>query len=109
MSRRLIGSGFLLSLAAVAGPSASQGAEPASRPPLASSVDLDAFDCRTLLQMEGDNRNNAILFLHGYVSGQMRQTKIELGPMAEATDRIIDQCIDKPSDNALAVFARNHR
>jgi hypothetical protein len=72
-----------------------------------STVDLTALDCRTFLQMEGDNRNNTVLFLHGYVSGQAKQTKIELAPISEATDRIVNQCIDKPSDNLLSVFTRN--
>jgi hypothetical protein len=77
--------------------------------PAMATVDLATLDCRTFLQMEGDNRNNTVLFLHGYVSGQAKQTRIELGPVAEATDRIINQCIDKPSDNLLAVFTRNRR
>jgi len=68
-----------------------------------------ALDCRTFLQMEGENRDNTVLFLHGYVSGQAKQAKIELAPISEATDRIINQCIDKPSDNLLSVFTRNRQ
>ena len=79
------------------------------RAPIMSTVDLTTLDCRTFLQMEGDNRNNTLLFLHGYVSGQAKQTKIDLGPVAESTDRIINQCIDKPSDNLLAVFTKNRQ
>ena len=74
-----------------------------------STVDLMTLDCRTFLQMEGENRDNTVLFLHGYVSGQAKQTKIELAPISEATDRIINQCIDKPSDNLLSVFTRNRQ
>jgi hypothetical protein len=78
-------------------------------PPILSTVDLATLDCRTFLQMEGDNRNNTVLFLHGYVSGQGKQTKIELGPISEATDRIINECIDKPAGNLLAVFTKNRQ
>ena len=74
-----------------------------------STVDLATLDCRTFLQMEGDNRDNTVLFLHGYVSGQAKHTKIELAPISESTDRIINQCIDKPTDNLLAVFTRNRQ
>lgn len=87
----------------LSGPASSQGS------PVVSTVDLMALDCRTFLQMEGENRDNTVLFLHGYVSGQAKQTKIELAPISEATDRIINQCIDKPSDNLLSVFTRNRQ
>ena len=95
--------GGLIAAAALSAPAVSQGT------PAMSTVDLTTLDCRTFLQMEGDNRNNTLLFLHGYVSGQAKQTKIELAPISESTDRIINQCIDKPSDNLLAVFTRNRR
>lgn len=77
--------------------------------PVMSTVDLATLDCRTFLQMEGDNRENTILFLHGYVSGQAKQTRIELGPISEATDRIVNECIDKPAGNLLSVFTKNRR
>jgi hypothetical protein len=77
--------------------------------PAMSTVDLATLDCRTFLQMEGENRNNTVLFLHGYVSGQKKQTKIELAPISEATDRIVNQCIDKPNDVLLTVFDRNRQ
>lgn len=81
----------------------------AQRTPAMSTVDLTSLDCRTFLQMEGDNRNNTLLFLHGYVSGQAKQIRIELAPIADSTDRIVNQCIDRPTDNLLAVFTRNRR
>ena len=79
------------------------------RAPIMSTVDLTTLDCRTFLQMEGENRNNTLLFLHGYVSGQAKQAKIDLGPISESTDRIVNECIDKPSENLLAVFSKNRR
>ena len=72
-----------------------------------SSVDLSKFDCRTLLHMEGENRDRAVIFLHGHVSAQKRQTVIDLGPIAESTDKIIDFCIDHPTSIALTVFTNN--
>jgi hypothetical protein len=79
-------------------------AQEATRP---ATVDLATFDCRTLLAMNGDYRDNAVLFLHGYVSGQKKQTVIELAPIAAATDKIIDYCITNPSANAIAAFTAN--
>jgi hypothetical protein len=72
-----------------------------------ATVDLSTFDCRSLLTMNGEYRDNAVLFLHGYVSGQKKQTVIELGPIASTTDKIIDYCISNPDANALAAFVAN--
>ena len=79
----------------------------AQEAPRPTTVDLSTFDCRTLLSMSGDYRDNAVLFLHGYVSGQKKQTVIELAPIATATDKVIDYCITNPSANALAAFTAN--
>ena len=79
-------------------------AQEAARP---TTVDLSTFDCRTLLKMSGEYRDNAILFLHGYISGQKKQTMIDLAPMATSTDKIMDYCIANPSANALAAFGAN--
>jgi hypothetical protein len=103
MIRQTMMTGALVAAISLPAPASSQN------PPAMSAVDLATLDCRTFLQMEGDNRNNTVLFLHGYVSGQAKQMKIELAPISAATDRIINQCIDKPSDNLLAVFTRNRQ
>ena len=79
----------------------------AQEPERLTTVDLSTFDCRTLIAMNGDYRDNAVLFLHGYVSGQKRETVIELAPIAASTDKIIDYCISNPGANALAAFTAN--
>jgi hypothetical protein len=79
-------------------------AQEAAKP---TTVDLAKFDCRTLVSMNGEYRDNAVLFLHGYVSGQKKQTVIELAPIAASTDKIIDYCISNPGANALAAFTAN--
>ena len=103
MSKLTMIGGTLAVAAFLSSPAVSQ------RAAIMSTVDLTTLDCRTFLQMEGENRNNTLLFLHGYVSGQAKQAKIDLGPISESTDRIINECIDKPSENLLAVFSKNRR
>jgi hypothetical protein len=93
--------GSLLAQAAAAGDAALPAA------PVPTSVDLSKFDCRTLLHMEGEDRDQALIFLHGYVSAQKRQTVIEFAPLADATDKIIDFCIEHPAAIALTVFTDN--
>jgi hypothetical protein len=80
---------------------------PGPTAPVAATVDLSKFDCRTLLHMDGEDRDNAVLFLHGYVSAEKKQTIIELAPIAASTDKILDYCIDHPTAIALTVFTNN--
>src|SRR5262245_3631455 len=94
--------GSLLARAAATDAPATADAEP-----VPTSVDLSKFDCRTLLHMEGQDRDQAMIFLHGYVSAQKGQMTIDFAPLADATDKIVDFCIDHPSAIALTVFTDN--
>ncbi len=65
---------------------------------------IDALDCRTLLRLGGEERAYTLLYYHGFVSGRLNQLDLPTDVMAAATDKIIEQCIDKPGDKVLAVF-----
>jgi len=67
---------------------------------------LDELDCRTLLRLGGEERAYTLLYMHGFVSGKRGQTLLPTQELAEATDRIIDHCIDRPGDMLLPVFER---
>jgi hypothetical protein len=67
---------------------------------------LDGLDCRTLLRLGGEERAYTLLYLHGFVSGKNGQTVLPVQELAEATDRIIDHCIERPGDKLLPVFER---
>jgi hypothetical protein len=67
---------------------------------------LDELDCRTLLRLAGEERAYTLLYLHGFVSGKTGQMVLPVQRLAEATDRIVDHCIDRPGDKLLAVFER---
>lgn len=109
MNKRTLSVGLAAVFAASSICSAAMAQEPVtstavtgnSRP---ATVDLSAFDCRSFIKMNGEYRDNAVLFLHGYVSGQKKQTMIELAPIAASTDRIMDYCISHPNANALTAF-----
>jgi HdeA/HdeB family protein len=99
MKRQILLGGMLAALMAapILGSLLAQAATtgaPADAAPVPTSVDLSKFDCRTLLHMEGEDRDQAMIFLHGYVSAQKRQTTIDFAPLADATDKIVDFCID---------------
>ncbi len=72
--------------------------------PARPSPGLDQLDCRTLLHLSGEERAYTLLYFHGYISGKRNQTQLSTDAMAEATDRILDRCIDKPAEKVLKVF-----
>ena len=78
-------------------------------PAQAQSADEDMFDlkdvtCRDLLKAYGEDQEDLLILVHGYVSGQMSDSIID-GPMlAEATDNIMDTCINNPDSQLLSVF-----
>ncbi len=65
---------------------------------------IGELDCRTLLKLGGEERDFTILYLHGFVSGRINQQLLPIKDLAEATDRLIDRCIDKPADKVLGVL-----
>ena len=65
---------------------------------------LGELECRTLLRLSGEERDFTILYLHGFVSGRTNLQLLPVKDLADATDRLIDQCIDKPSAKVLSVL-----
>jgi hypothetical protein len=98
---RLLG---LLAMAALSIQSGNSLAE--SDKPAAKDASLDQLECRTLLRLSGDERAYTLLYLHGYVSGKLGQLHLDVQTMAEVTDRVVDHCIDHPSDKLLPVFQK---
>lgn len=94
--------------AALAGlPAANARAQAKPEPPSAPrEKGVDQLDCRTLMRLSGEERGYTLLYLHGFVSGRKGQLKLATSDLAEATDRIVDHCIDHPADKLLAVFER---
>lgn len=88
---------FLLPISAVHAQGTSVPAEP-------RQTAIGELDCRTLLRLGGEERDFTILYLHGFVSGRANQQLLPVKDLAEATDRLIDRCIDKPADKVLSVL-----
>lgn len=82
-------------------PTLAQGTTPAVEPRQQALGDLE---CRTLLRLSGEERDFTVLYLHGFVSGRMNQMQPQVKGLSEATDKLIDRCIDKPSEKALVVL-----
>lgn len=71
------------------------------------TVDLGSITCRDFLKLSGEEEDNIITFLHGYISGTQNNAVIDIDVLGEATDKIKDMCIDHPKKLLLDVFKAN--
>lgn len=77
-------------------------AQPETQP--APPIDLEAVTCRDLLLMDGEEEENTILFMHGYMSGKREETMIDVGQLVAVTDEVKQTCIEQPSEPVMQVF-----
>ena len=69
-----------------------------------TTVDLNKQDCRTFLKMTGYEREITVAFYHGVITGMKKETSVNIPALAEATDKVMDHCIDNPKTVLLQVF-----
>jgi len=74
----------------------------------APPINLEAMTCRDLLQMDGEEEENAIIFMHGYLTGKRGKMMIDAGRLSTATDAVKNTCIDEPDRPLMGVF-EEHR
>ena len=98
---------FLFGAIAISGFSTSAQAQPSPNTDESDVIDLQTLTCRELLKSEGENRANLIIFMHAFINGKTNNTKIDAPVLAEATDKIVDTCIDNPDSQLLGVFEQN--
>jgi len=71
-----------------------------------TDIDLETLGCRTMLKMDDDDREFTLVFFHGLISGRQGEMIFKAEALAEATDRVLDQCIDSPDETLLSVFEK---
>jgi HdeA/HdeB family len=70
-------------------------------------LEMDSVECRTMLKMDSDEQDFTLIYFHGYISGTKGQTLFDGPALREATDRIMDYCIDNPSASVMEAFEKN--
>lgn len=65
------------------------------------SKDLTSSACKDLMRFSGEDRVIALAFAHGYWLGKKGTTIYKPGKLGEATDELIETCLDNPNANAL--------
>ncbi|MEL6493255.1 MAG: HdeA/HdeB family chaperone [Cyanobacteria bacterium J06621_3] len=73
----------------------------------ADAVDLATLTCREFLKTPGDEQANLMIFMHGYMSGVAGSTTIDGPALANASDSIVDGCIDDPEGTLFSQFEAN--
>lgn len=71
----------------------------------ARTLPIAALTCRDLLQASGQKRDLLLALMHGYVAGKKGLQSVDTVDMSFATDKVVDHCIEAPSDRLLAAFA----
>lgn len=71
---------------------------------VAATVQIDEFSCRDLLILSGEERDFVLVFMHGFMSGKLREMTFDTMQLAEATDTVVTTCIDNPDDTLLSAF-----
>jgi len=91
---RLVAMGLMLS--AFSGPTFAQ--EPVT-------VEIEKVTCRDLLLMF-DDQEATLVFFHGFLSGKKGEMLYKDQELTDATDKILEHCVDNPAESVLSVFEK---
>jgi hypothetical protein len=56
--------------------------------------------------MDGDDQDSTILFFHGLMTAKNNESVILVDKLGEATDNVVNYCIDNPNDTLLNTFIK---
>lgn len=70
-------------------------------------IDMNTVDCRTMIKMDADEQDFTLIYFHGYISGMKGDTMFDGPALRDATDKIMDYCIDNPSAMVMEAFEKN--
>jgi HdeA/HdeB family len=62
-------------------------------------------ECKAVMRLNDRERENTIVFLHGYLAGKKGELVIDIAKLSAATDKFIDHCLDNPKEKAVEVMA----
>jgi hypothetical protein len=70
-------------------------------------IDMNTVDCRTMLKMDSEEQDFTLIYFHGYISGTKGEIMFNGPVLREATNKIMDYCIDNPSAMVMEAFEKN--
>ena len=101
-----IGWALLLATFATGGVKTFAYAQDASSQTDGPIIDLGSMTCRELLQMPGEEEENTLIFLHGFMSGKNNELMLDVQALTAVTDQVRNYCIDNPEEGLLSAFER---
>lgn len=69
-------------------------------------TDMNAFLCKDIMRMSGEERSIALAVFHGYYLGKAGATQYVSSKLGQASDDFIEHCLEHPKDPALSTFAK---
>jgi len=70
------------------------------------NIEIEKMTCREMLRMGNNEREFTLIFLHGFMSGKKSEMLFDGSALQDATDVVLDTCIDNPDETLLAVFEK---
>ena len=70
-------------------------------------IEMTTIDCRTMLKMDADEQDFTLIYFHGYISGTKSETLFNGPVLREATNKVMDYCIDNPSAMLMEAFEKS--
>jgi hypothetical protein len=67
-------------------------------------VDLEELTCREVLLIDGNEREQLFLFMHGYMSGKNGETTVNIEQENDTSQQVKNTCIDNPDQSLLSTF-----
>lgn len=68
--------------------------------------DMNAYKCKDVMRMSGEDRDVAMAVLHGYMLGKKGVVSFVPAELGKASNDFIEYCLDHPADNAMETFAK---
>lgn len=59
------------------------------------------YSCKDVMRESGVNRDVAISFLHGYLTGKSGNDRFNIETLRKQTDAFIERCLDNPGMKAV--------
>lgn len=67
-------------------------------------VDLATLTCEDMLRASGEDREDLVLLMHGFMQGKSGNTSIDALELGESTDKVLDSCISNTSQSLMGTF-----
>jgi hypothetical protein len=62
---------------------------------------IEQFTCKDVMRDNGEDREVAIAFLHGFLLGKSGSSSFNLDALHKQTDAFIERCLDNPAEKAM--------